>query len=465
MKIAFKTVGKRLLFVPPLLIGVAAVAFAVKTRSVPERAPPTEPAKHVRVIAAPKTTVVPRALGYGTVQPGKVWEAIAQVSGKIVEIHPQLKNGAFLPKGTVILRIDDSDYALAVRRIEADIRATQASLAELATREKNTRASLAIEKEMLALNRKDLERKKALAGSRTVSQAAVDQEQRTLLARRQNVQSQQNALNLIPAERQRMEAQLAAARVQLADARLDLERTALTLPFDARIAKVNVERTQFAAAGQVLAVADSIDVAEVTAQVPVEKMLRLVSRENAPVFNPATAVEDFASLLKLDPIVRLRSGDVSVSWQARVARVADTLDPRTRTVGVIVAVDDPYAQAGLHGRPPLAKNMYVEVELRGVPRADEIIVPRAALHAGRVYVAGDEDRLEFRPVKVRFTQGNVALIQSGVAAGERVVVSDLLPAIGGMKLAPEIDEDETAALLKEAGADLANSHPEERAER
>jgi multidrug efflux pump subunit AcrA (membrane-fusion protein) len=196
-------------------------------------------------------------------------------------------------------------------------------------------------------------------------------------------------------------------------------------------------------------------------------MMYLISRQNAPAFDPATAVSDLPSLLKLDPIVRLRSGDVSVTWQARVARVADTLDPRTRTVGVIVAVDDPYAKAGLNMRPPLAKNMYVEVELRGAPRDDMIIVPRIALHNGQVYIAGKDQRLDIRPVKVRFIQGNIALLKSGVDAGDRVIVSDLLPAISGMKLAPVTDEAETAALSREAGTELAaaGAGADERAER
>jgi multidrug efflux pump subunit AcrA (membrane-fusion protein) len=451
MTVSWKKVAKRLLFLPPLAIGIAAVVIAVKTREAPERVPPAELAKHVRVIAAPRTTVVPRAVGYGTVQPAKVWEAIAQISGKIAEIHPQLKNGAILPEGTVILRIDAADYELAIQRIEADIRAARASILELETREENTRASLAIENRVLELTRKDLARKKELAGSRAVSEAAVDQEERNLLSRRQSVQNLQNALNLFPAERQRLEAQLATAQVQLADARLDLERTAIALPFDARIARVNVERTQVATAGQVLAIADSIDVAEVTAQVPVERMLRLIAHEAIPPFDAATAMADIANLLKLDPVVRLRSGEVSVTWRGRVARVSDTVDPSTRTVGVIVAVDRPYGQATAETRPPLAKNMYVEVELRGTPRRGEIVVPRTALHDGRVYIVGAGDRLVVRPVAIRFTQGNVALVESGLAAGERVVVSDLLPAIEGMKLVPEFDDSEAAALIEEAG--------------
>lgn len=45
---------------------------------------------------------VPRALGYGYVQPGKVWEAVAEVSGKIAYRHPELERGRLLPEATEI---------------------------------------------------------------------------------------------------------------------------------------------------------------------------------------------------------------------------------------------------------------------------------------------------------------------------------------------------------------------------
>ena len=42
--------------------------------------------------------------------------------------------------------------------------------------------------------------------------------------------------------------------------------------------------------------------------------------------------------------VRLRSGNDVVEWPARFARVSDTVDPKTRTIGAIVAVDGAYAK-------------------------------------------------------------------------------------------------------------------------
>jgi membrane fusion protein, multidrug efflux system len=444
-----KKILKRVLIIPPILIGVALMAYQVNNRQAPQREPQQEIAKKVRVISAPKLTVVPRALGFGNVTPGTVWEAVAEVAGKITEIHPFLKAGSILPKDTVILKIDPTDYLLAQQSIEADIRAINAQISELKTREKNTKASLGIERRSLVLNQKDLKRKQALLKRRAVSQAAVDQEERTLLARRQSMQSLINSLNLLPAEAERLDAQRATLEIKLKNAKLDLARTTITLPFDARMAEVKIELAQFAGQGKTLVVADSIDVSEVSAQLTVDKIARLLDRSRLKNFSATTAAANIEQILGLKPIVRLRSANLNISWPGRVVRVSDRLDPRTRTLGVIVAVDNPYKLMADGDRLPLAKNMYVEVELRGIPQKDKIVLPRSALHNGHVYIAGKNDRLEIKPVEIAYSQGNLTVLASGLTAGERVVVSDLIPAINGMLLST-VDDEGVRQSLKQA---------------
>lgn len=445
-----RTLWKRLLFLVPVLAGAALLVVMVKRGGGPEQVPPTEPAAKVRVITVPEVTLVPRALGYGNAQPGMVWEAVAQVEGRIAEIHPLLKKGAILGKGEVLLRIDPNTYELAVRQMEANIRSVQAQLAELAVKEQNTRASLAIEERSLELSERDLARKRRLLANKNISQSSVDEQERNVLASRQSVQAQKNALNLIPAESQTLRAQLALFQAQLEAAHLDLGRTTIRTPFNCRIAEVNVEQTQYAAKGKVLVVADSVDVSEVSAQLPVGKLITLFPPGATVPIEPGTAMERLADILPLTAVVRLRASDINAEWQARFARISDSIDPKTRTVGVIVAVDDPYRQAVPGVRPPLVKNMFVEVELSGKARPGQVVVPRAAMHDGAVYVLNGDSRLEKRPVAIDFLQADFAVVKSGVKAGERVVISDVVPAVDGMLLDPVTDEKATRALVDEA---------------
>lgn len=438
------------LFLVPVLVGIVVLVLAVKTKSPPEKRPPQETTTSVRTIKVPEVTLIPRAIGYGSITPGRVWEAVAEVAGKVVEIHPQLKKGAIISKGEVLLRIDPTDYRLAITQAEADIRAVESQIDELNAREKNTQASLKIEKRSLELTLLDFDRKQKLLARGNVSQAAVDQEERNVLQGRQSVQSLQNTLNLLPAEREVLIAQKAQHQAQLEAAKLDLERTEITAPFDCRIAEVNVQATQYTGLGKVLAIADDIGVSEVTAQVPIGSLLKLVSPDAEVPDNVGSLMTRLPEMLGFEAVVRLRASTISAEWQARFTRINDAIDPETRTAGVIVAVDNPYRQAVPGTKPPLTKNMFVEVELKGRARPNQIVVPRSSLHGSELYVVNEESRLEVRKVDIAFTQTDFAVIKGNLKAGETIIVSDPIPAISGMLVKPFEDASALETLVQAA---------------
>lgn len=441
---------KKMLIFPALLAGVLLFVVLVKTRKAPEQESVSERARAVRVITAPEIAVVPRAVGYGSVQPGQVWEAVAEVSGKVVSINPNLERGAILPSGAELLRIDGSEYKLARDRSAAKVRRILANLRELDQRERNVRRSLEVEESSLALSRRELDRKKRLQESGTISKSEFEQEEKSVLSQRNAVQNYRSTLELIPSERQALTADLESARSDLETARLDLEKTVIRAPFECRIAQVNVEISQFAQAGQVVVVADSIGQSEVPAQVPVAAFRNLLGNMNGSPIAGGIDMEALRKAIGLDAVVRLTFGGKPVEWQARFSRIAEQVDPKTRTVGVYVVVDNPYLQASPGKRPPLVKNMYCEVELRGRKRPARVVVPRSAVREGVVHVADADNRLQSRQVVVEYVQGGIAALASGVEAGERVIVSDVVPAIDGMLLSPVADAQALKALVAEA---------------
>ena len=78
------------------------------------------------------------------------------------------------------------------------------------------------------------------------------------------------------------------------------------------------------------------------------------------------------------------------------------------------------------------------------------MVPRAAFHEGGLYVVNADRRLEIRPVTIGLVQGDLAAVDEGIEPGERIVVSDLTPAVAGMLLAPQPDERLQTRLKAEA---------------
>ena len=453
-----KPMVKKLLFIPPILIGIAVLLYMVSGHQGPERKPPDESARAVRVITAEPVRLVPRVTGYGSVYPGTVWNAIAQVSGEVIHIHPELKKGAILPAGTEIVRISPADYSLAISQAQANIRSAEAKLAELKVTETNTADLLAIEKRGLDLRKSELARKQNLLKRGNVARSAFELEQRETLAQRKKVQDLENTLRLLPTQRAVQNEQIAIYRTQLDSAKLDLERTRITLPFDAKIAVVNVEAKQFVQTGGAVATADSVDVAEVEAQMPISQFRAMVNASIPGGLPKGFTTQSFSRIVEsfgFTATVRLRVGNDIIEWPARFARISDTIAPKTRTIGAIVAVDGAYAKATPGNRPPLTKGMFVEIEIRTRPRETAIVVPRGSLHGSSVYVVDSKNRLAIRPVTIGLLQGNLAVIDKGIESGTRIVVSDLIPAVAGMLLKPEPDKEVLTRLRADAAGETA----------
>jgi multidrug efflux pump subunit AcrA (membrane-fusion protein) len=448
--------AKRLAIIPPVLIGIGAVVLAIGGRE-PPRQSFVERVTVVRAIKIPKVVLIPTAIGYGTVSPGREWKAVAQVDGRVTVKHPRLKTGEIMSAGTELLRIDPTDYALAIAEIEANIRGGEAEIAELDARRANVKASIEIERRMVALNERDVERKRKLIARGNISAAQVDTAREALLANRQRLQELANTLNLVPAQRGVIQAKLAQLRARLDIARMDLTRTNITAPFAMRIGPVNVETTQFVRKGEILAEGSGMAVAEIAAQFAVDRLFPLIPPEFDPAALTPETLTTIQDRLGFSAVVYLRSGRLDTRWTARFARLGDTIDPRTRTIGVIVAVDQPYLKARPGVRPALIKGMFVEVELRGKPRPGELLVPRAALHASDdgatiVYVVDGKNRLRRRKITIGLEQTDFVTVQSGLSEGELLVITDPVPAIDGMLLKVETDAAAEARLRRRSAS-------------
>lgn len=430
--------GLKLIFitVPLIAVGVGILAYVISKRPAPQQSALAERAVAVRVITARNVGLAPQVIGYGLVAPARSYNAIAEVSGPATYVNPNLENGKILPEGTVLLRLSDADFSLAIAQAKANIRAAQARLAELDISESNQRAALEIENRALAVQQRDLERIKKLAATGTSSKAALDGAQSGWLGQRQKVLNLENSLALLPTQRQVQTEQIAVYQSSLKTAALNLERATLRLPFAARVAKRQVEVGQFVRTGQIIATLDGIDAAEIEAQIAIADMVALLksSRPSGqlPAVSPA-AMSKFLHGLGLRASVSLRLGDQVVSWPATLDRISDTIDQKSGTLGAILRVDTAYSGAEPGKRPPLTKGMFVEATL-SAPPLDGIVIPRSALHQGRVWLVDENNRLGSTAVTVRLVQGEVALISEGLAPGLRIVVSTPTPIVEGMLL-------------------------------
>lgn len=445
---------RKLLFLVPVIIGIVVLAAMIKFKSKPAGGKPQEQAAYVRVFRVPELTVVPKVVGFGTVQPDKVWKGYPEVSGKIDWMSDQLEVGEFFKKGEKLLRIDDSVYKLKIIQQQAEIKKIEANLLELTAREKNYKATFELQKKTLELSLREQQRQQNLASKKAVSESALEKQQIDTLTQKNSLQTIQTNIDLIPSQRQHLEAQLEAAKAALEQAEIDLKHTVITAPFDCRIAKVNIEISQYVQVGQEMLEADSVRVSEVVAQVSTGRLAILVLKQPVKPLEEVTASGKFIPIpqrLGLSAVVKYGPNGKVFSWPANCERI-EPVDPNTRTVGVVVGVDNPYGRLD-PTRPPLVKGMYCEVDIYGRKQPDCIVIPRAAIHDGSVYRVTADNRLEIKKIELDYEMSEFAVIKKGLKKGDVIVSSDLVPAIDGMLLDTTFNTELEERIKRVAGGE------------
>lgn len=417
---------KILWILPPIVIGIVVLVMMKSGKQPPQLSEAGEPARTVRILNIQKTDFAPLALGFGEVRPAQTWKAIAQVSGRIISMHSRLKNGEIIQQGELLFQVDPVDYELNLAQAETQ-------LAELDVQQNNTQSSLKIEQKNLALAEKEHQRLQQLVKKGSVSQSSADTAERSMLSSSTQVQNLKNSLSLIPSQKK-------LQRAKITQAQRDLANTQIKAPFNMRVTALAIEADQFVSLGQSLFSGDSVDRVEIIAQVAMSTLKNLFTGLSGVPTDIQSISADLTEFTGFKPTVRLDMGNEQyASWEARFVRFSDSVDSQTRTMGVVVAVDNPLQKIKPGIRPPLSKGMFVEVSIAGHTQANRIVIPRTALRNGKVYVVNTENRLEIRPVTKLYDQQDSSIIAKGLAEGEKLVLTDLIPAVQGMLLKPVAD--------------------------
>jgi RND family efflux transporter MFP subunit len=380
--------------VVPLLVLLVALAGAfglIASGPEAERVPVRRDAPAIRVMDAVLADVPLSVRSQGTVVPRTETALIPEISGRVVWVAPNLVSGGFFAADEVLLRIDARDYEATVARAKATLERAEGEV-EFA--------------------RKTLARRKDLTERRIESGAELDDALRNARV---------------------SEAMLDDARIALEQAERDLERTALSAPFEGRVRDENVDVGQFASRGDRLATLYATDYVEVRLPVPNAELAFL----DLPLWQEGR-------LEGQQPVVILRAnfaGGVH-EWIGRIVRTEGEIDRKSRMVNVVARVEDPYrredpeAQGSRGARPPLAVGLFVKAEIAGPVATGVLSVPRTSLHENRLLVADGSDRLRLRDARVVRRERAHVLVRADLEPGDRVVVSTLRVVVEGMQLQP-----------------------------
>lgn len=444
-----------------LLIVVAGVVYKIKSKDPIAHTELQFPTKPVEVIRLKLLPFRVQALAYGNVSPSVILRAKAEVAGKISYIHPELKKGGTLAKDTLVMRIEPTTYEFSINQKKAALVGNQSTLTQLEVEEASTLKTLKIAKSNLSVGEKELNRLRNILKQNLVSRSAVDAEEQKVLQLRQQVVDLQGKLKSYESRKATGQAQIVQSQSQLEQSKDTLERTEIRLPFHARIGQVSVEEGEFINLGGTLFEALGTHSVEINAQLPIRQLSPLLIAANKGTKDLQTP-DDFKaklSTLNLDVYVKLVGFEASEPrWEAKLLRIAESVNTELDTIALVIGVDNPYSGIIPGKRPPLLKGMYTMVELYS-PVHNALLIPRKALHEGRVYVANKNNKLEIHAVSILHKQGDLVVIDKGLNEGDKIIVNDVIPLMEGLPLSPIISEkDENhlaqlAIVIKEFAAE------------
>ncbi|KGM57744.1 hemolysin D [Lysobacter arseniciresistens ZS79] len=376
----------------PLALSVALAACSG------DSAPPQMPGGAVTVVTLEARPVTLTRELPGRTAPYLVAEVRPQVSG-IVD-RRLFDEGGTVKAGQPLYQLEDATY-------RADAASAKAALARAEATLEATR----------------------LTARRTAELAKID------------AVSAQDAENATAALRQ-AEADVGVARAALQRSNVTLGYARITSPISGRIGKSSVTRGALVTANQVtpLATVQQLDPIHVDLTQSASELMAL-RRDLA-----SGALESTPEM----PVTILLDDGSTFAHEGKLAFSEVTVDPSTGSYSLRVVVDNP--------DHVLLPGMYVRAVIGAGIREDAILVPQQGIARDpkgntSAMVVNAEGKVEVRPVQVSRTVGDKWLVESGLAAGDRVIVEGLQKIQPGMPVqVTEAGTETPADAPADAGA-------------
>lgn len=386
-----------------ILLGVAGYSYLKATKPVKQKRPIQEIEYAVKTAQAKIESITPTIKLYGTTVSGRQVDIRALVSGRVVEASPSLKNGGTFGDGDVMLRIDPFGYQSAVQESEAALAEAQARLEELQASLAQDRTTLDIANRQLEIADKDFKRAQPLEKRGTISTRSMEERQQAFLQRRQDVDRLINAIKVWDAKIAQQRALINRQNAALALSQRRLEETELRAPFAAYAIDVTSHVGRMVSANDKIATLIDRDWIEVRFTLSDEQFGRLI--------------DDSKPVEGRDVTVNWTLGTKTVSYPAKIERVAGQVTAATGGVEVIARITDP------HREVPLRAGAFVEVLIPDRTFEGVIRLPSTALYDNdTVYVIKD-NRLAATKIDVVGSDGKAILVKGPVESGVDILIT------------------------------------------
>ena len=402
-----------------LVLGLALAAYFVGSRP---RALPKSPEEKVWPIAVTEVTrrdVRPDIRVFGEIQAGREAEIRAMVAGRLVELNPDFRNGAFIRAGMQLAKIDPVDYEIHLAEQRAELAQAKSLLNEY-ERERDWESKLLTNaKRQVELARRGLERATKLANTGRDSKKARDDAEIQLATAEQTELQKAQATARMAARIEQQRAAFQRAQATLASAERDLEHTRVIAPFDGHIADVRLALGQRVAVGESLGRLLAADELEARFEIPEADFSRLLKIDGGG--NALQAV--IGRRVEID----WRLGDETLRFDAQISRIGAEIDAAMGGIEMFAVLRGNATKAGLRA------GAFIEVKMADVEYRSVFVVPaKAVSDEGFAYVF-DGLRLQQVEVRVLRKMGDELIIDGPLDDGAKVVAKQFAGIGPGLK--------------------------------
>jgi multidrug efflux system membrane fusion protein len=291
----------------------------------------------------------------------------SRVAGAVESVH--FVEGALVKKGDLLITIDPAPFAAEVARLEALVAAAQAR--SIYTTSEHKRYEQLAKKQLVAVR---------------------------------EVDERLNARN-------EADANLLAAKAALQTARLNLGYTQLRAPVSGRVGKLDVTVGNLVSAGP--------DAPALTSLVSVDPIYASFDADEAVV---TQALKSIASRAEINRIpVQLTIGEDAVVHNGHLQLVDNQVDARSGTVRIRAVFNNPDGQ--------LMAGQFARVRMGQATKDTGILINERAVGIDQnkkfVLVVNAENKTEYREVVLGTAIDGLRVVNSGLKAGERIVVNGL----------------------------------------
>ena len=376
----------------PVAIIAAAIFLFILLNALSPTVEPAEPRERIWPVSVAEVAfqdIRPQQTLFGEVIAGRETELRALVAGTLIETGENFRDGGVVKEGELLVQIDPFDYQAALDDARARLREAKARL-------QSEQDGLKIDRQQLDIAQRDLARARQLHEKGTVSNAFLDNSERTFNTAQWAVTSRTARVEIEAAQVQQRD-------VALRRAERDLRDTKLIAPFDGYVSSVNAELGKRVGINDRIAVMAGSQRLEVKFNITDAQYGRILNVDEEVIGRQIT--------------VTWRVGGRALTYQGTVTRVGAQIEAQSGGVDVFAVLAA--ATEDIRLRP----GAFVEVQFPDRAYEHVARLPEGAVFdAEHVYVVV-EKRLERRSVSVAGYSGDDVFLTGSLQDGDKVVTS------------------------------------------